>query len=477
MFVAFAADSLIPPVAVRPDEVGACLMKAVGGLTLVASVAMGLGLGLTAAVRRSGTATRQGFIVASYLVQAMNLVVYTWLIHGLGWPEFIRSGLGLRNTVVVDELLILLPFLLTEVVGWWGLYPAARAYRLISTSNGPFHYLMLKTRMTFGTVLPAVAIFWAGNDLARRIFGESVGSPTVQVGMMAVLGLIVLALSPAFVRLSWPARPLPPGPVRDRLEALARRFNFRYTDILVWDTDGSIFNAVVTGALPWYRYVLLSDALVDDLSDDEVAAVFGHEMGHIHHRHLAFFGFFFLGSLAVMALMCHVIDGLFGALAIGGPGQTMVEVVKAVLMLGASGLYFWTVFGALSRRFERQADVFGCRAVSCGQVDCPPHADHDGGPGLSLAASGRLCSVGIQTCIHALEIVAIENGIESDARSWRHGSIARRVAFLRGLEGQPGVETHFQQGVKQLRLRIALILASALVLAFLSGAFESMRAI
>ena len=36
-----------------------------------------------------------------------------------------------------------------------------------------------------------------------------------------------------------------------RLERLANRFQFRYTDILVWDTDGAIVNAGVTGALPW----------------------------------------------------------------------------------------------------------------------------------------------------------------------------------------------------------------------------------
>ena len=474
MFVAFAADSLIPPVLVRREDLASCLIEAIAGLAVAASVAMGLGMGLTAAVRRIGSptvSTRRGFIMASYTVQVMNLVVYAWLIHGLGWPEFVRSGLGLRNVVIVDELLILAPFLLAEIVGWWGLYPAARASRLVSTSHGAFHYLLRRTRMTFGTVLPAVIIFWAGNDVARRIFGESVGLPAMQVGVMAVLGLIVLVVSPAFVRLSWPARPLPKGPVRDRLETLARRFHFRYTNILVWDTDGSVFNAVVTGAMPWYRYVLLSDALIDYLSDDEIAAVFGHEMGHIHHRHLAFFGFFFLGSLAVMAMICYLIDGLFGILSIGGPGQTLVEVVKAVLMLGASGVYFWLVFGAISRMFERQADVFGCRAVSCGRPDCPPHADHSGRANLSTTSTSPLCRVGIQTCIHALETVAVENGIQADSRSWRHGSIARRIDFLRSLEGRPDAETQFQRSVKQLRTLMAIMLVSAIALAFSERSF------
>ena len=115
--------------------------------------------------------------------------------------------------------------------------------------------------------------------------------------------------SPLFVRLAWPTRTLPPGPLRQRLERLASRVGFRCTDILVWDTGHVLVNAGVTGALPWFRYVLLSDALIESLTPAEVAAVFGHEVGHIAHRHLLYFGFFFLGSLGVMALVARFCVG------------------------------------------------------------------------------------------------------------------------------------------------------------------------
>ena len=48
---------------------------------------------------------------------------------------------------------------------------------------------------------------------------------------------------------------------------------------------------------------MLTDALVETMTPLEVAAVFGHEIGHIAHRHLLYFGFFFAGSLGVLALM------------------------------------------------------------------------------------------------------------------------------------------------------------------------------
>ena len=476
LFVAFAAESIVPPVAVRPNDLANCLAETVAALGLAASVAMGLGLGLTAAVRRRGYPTissRRGFMAASYLVQAMNLVVFTWLIHGLGWPDFVRSGMGLRGTFVVDELTILSPFLIAEVLGWWGLYPAARASRVIGSSAGAGAYLLRKARTAFGMILPAVVLFWAGSSLSRRLLGESASSPLVQVGVMAALGALLLVISPAFVRLTWPSRPLPSGPLRDRLERLARRFGFRFTDILLWDTDGSVFNAVVTGASPHFRYILLSDALVEHLDEHEVAAVFGHEMGHVRHRHLASFGLFFLGSLGVMALVGQLVDGASMLLGAGGSGQVWVEVAKSATVLGVVGVYYWLVFGLISRRFERQADVFGCRAVSCGRDDC--ERSHYEIPAVALSYGTAICPVGIRICVNALETVAAENGIDPESRSWRHGSIARRIAFLRGLEGRPATERQFQRGVGRLRLALALMLAAAVLLAFASGAFESLR--
>ena len=67
-------------------------------------------------------------------------------------------------------------------------------------------------------------------------------------------------------------------------------------------------NACVTGILPRFRYVLLSDALLDSLSPLESAAVFGHEIGHVAHRHFLYFAFFFMGSLGVLSLFGDLVS-------------------------------------------------------------------------------------------------------------------------------------------------------------------------
>src|SRR5262249_45896446 len=53
--------------------------------------------------------------------------------------------------------------------------------------------------------------------------------------------------------------------------------------------------------------------------------------------------------------------------------------LQAVPMMGLLLAYVFVVFGFVSRRCERQADIYGCRAVSCGQRDCLGHNDVAGG--------------------------------------------------------------------------------------------------
>lgn len=478
LFLAFGTDAILPPDPVPRASIVPRMAEALAEVGGVGLTGLAIAMTVVVRVRRRGRATsgsRRLFSVGSRAVGLLTLGGYAWVIHGLGWPEVVRSGLGLRDAILGDEILILLPYVLGLVAGWWGLYPADRAIRPVGPGGRPHpgvgRHLMLRVRQTLGLVLPGAFIFSLGQDVARRLWPGMADQPGFQMGMMAAMGGLVLILAPAFVRLSWPTRSLPAGPLRDRLERLAARFGFRSTDILVWDTDGAIVNAGVTGALPWFRYVLLTDALIEGLDPHEVAAVFGHEVGHVRHRHLAFFGFFFVGSMGVLTLASdllygHVVEGL------GGPaGSTAAMVAQGAVALLVGAAYFAWIFGVLSRRFERQADVFGCRSVSCDRADCPPHPDPYSRP-VAPPAAGPICPVGIRIFVNALASVATLNGMEPSARSWRHGSITRRIAFLEGLEGRPEAERRFQFGVSRLRLVLAVALIAALVLAFRTGAIE-----
>jgi STE24 endopeptidase len=79
-----------------------------------------------------------------------------------------------------------------------------------------------------------------------------------------------------------------------------------------------------------------------------------------------------------------------------------------------------------------------------------------------------LQSEGIRIFAEALENVARYNGLDSNGPSWRHGSIAQRIAFLEGLDGKPNGELAFQEGLRKLRLRLGVVLAFGIALSILT---------
>jgi len=106
----------------------------------------------------------------------------------------------------------------------------------------------------------------------------------IVVGLLAaVLAVVVSFLVPVVVEpLFARVAPMPPGPLRDRLLALARRDGVEVRDVLVSDASRrtSALNAYVSG-LGSTRRIVVHDTLLDAGDDDAVHAVVAHELGHV----------------------------------------------------------------------------------------------------------------------------------------------------------------------------------------------------
>jgi STE24 endopeptidase len=274
------------------------------------------------------------------------------------------------------------------------------------------------------------------------------------------VALTIFITMPWIVRLVLGLKPLPAGFLRDRLMATAKRLRFRCSDILLWNTRGGVANAMVVGLFPFLRYVLMTDRLLEELTPEEVEAVFGHEIGHVKHHHMAYYLFFLLASMFVLVLVLSPYSAqLVDVLQLGD----LVLLPSVVAM----GLYIFLVFGFLSRRCERQADIYGCRAVSCNDPECRSH-----NPEHPLPDGGRtLCGTGIYTFVQALEKVALLNGISRDRpgflQSWQHSTIARRVGFLQQVLNDPQVERHFQRRVFLVKCGLFALLGALLLVGVL----------
>src|SRR4051812_33550978 len=216
LFLAYGVDI---PAGPRPGPIAGVdlvgrLGEALGGLVLVGALAFGLGRLVAARVSRRGYASsrlRHRYSWGVRIIEVMTLCVYAGILYKAGWPMVVRSGFGLGDAILVDDLLILLPFFLAQVLGWWGLYAAERALRPVGTSGSTRvanlgRFLTLKVRQSLGLVLPGVLVFSLGQDLARQQWPRWAEGALGPLAGMASMALVVLILSPLFVRLAWPTR-------------------------------------------------------------------------------------------------------------------------------------------------------------------------------------------------------------------------------------------------------------------------------
>ena len=106
-------------------------------------------------------------------------------------------------------------------------------------------------------------------------------------GFLVLFQLLVLWLYPAVIApLFNHFSPLPDGPLRERLEALARDAGFRNRGLFVMDASrrSGHSNAYFTGILR--PRIVLFDTLVARMSVDEAASVLAHEIGHYRAHHV-----------------------------------------------------------------------------------------------------------------------------------------------------------------------------------------------
>jgi STE24 endopeptidase len=254
------------------------------------------------------------------------------------------------------------------------------------------------------------------------------GAPAWAEPLMSLAAAaVVFVFAPLLLRRVLRTRPLDPSPLRERLEAMCRQAGLRYREILLWHTDHHVGNAAVMGVLPQVRYILLSDLLLETMSDEQIEAVFAHELGHVVHKHLTWSGLF------VVVLLLAAI----------GPGQWvdqfssnhlpswLSDIVVPVLAT-AGGMLL--LLGGLSRFFERQADVYAARMIE-------EHHRPDSARERPLAVG----SYGANLFASALHRVAVINGIPIHARNLSHGSIAGRIDYLHRLSGDPARTNAFDR--------------------------------
>jgi len=416
------------------------------------------------------------------VIQGVLGVGHGALLLTTDWLELCYRLPVVGTWPAVPGLAALAPFLLTLVLVWSALYPSDRAVRQIAFELhllrgqplrpvwSRWQHLIYSLRHQVLFVLVPMALILAARDTVyayEEPLRRLTRVPYAGDLLIGAVALLVAVIAPALLRRIWVTQRLPDGPLRDRLLALCDRLRLRCREILVWRSGGMVVNAAVMGVVPRWRYVLITDGMLEQLDDTKIEAVFGHEAGHVQERHIPYYLLF--------ALLSGCLVAVFSTAARALPRE---QYEWALAALGVLLLVKWgVVFGWISRRFERQADVCGVRALTLSGLPCdqpcalhPPSTDRPPEPGALCAAAAHVFS-------DALHDVAALNGMSAEARSWRHSSIASRSRFIQRLALRPAEVRAFERAVRRVKLAIAVAAAgSAAWAAQALGVWAALRA-
>jgi len=291
-----------------------------------------------------------------------------------------------------------------------------RYQQIFQRSYAPWAFVWSNFKANLPIILPWLILSLVFDALLALPFPELVKALRSPWGdlILFILFLFFLVLAfPPLVRSLWGCTPLPPGPLRDRVLAFCRAQGF-HSEIYTWPLfEGQVLTAGIMGIVPKLRYLMVTPALVEILSEDELDSVLAHEIGHVKHLHLVLYIALFLGfSLfagAVAKPLPHLIlsSDLFYDILPRlpfAPENLLGLLVTAPLLLLLL-IYFRFVFGYFIRNFERQADAFVFRALGSSQ-----------------------------SLIRSFEKIALCSGGNRDEKNWHHFGIGERIDFLKRCE-------------------------------------------
>ncbi|MBC2713085.1 MAG: M48 family metalloprotease [Desulfosarcina sp.] len=362
-------------------------------------------------------------------------------IYGLNISSFL-TGIWLFEAIPTVEALVFMAFFVGYLAMVWSnaydayrrIYQADLTRKAYVGSNISFSVPVLLPWLLLSGI--ADLILALPFDLPRQVLT----SPEGETAYFLFFLFAVAVLGPLIIQKFWRCRPLEAGYFRQRIEALCRRANLKYADILYWPIfGGRMITAGVMGLVSRFRYILVTDALLRILSPEELDAVIAHEVGHVKKRHLLFYLFFFIGYMviayATFDLIVYLIifsEPIYRFVFMTGISRTTVTTGLLSLAIIFNFLvYFRFIFGFFMRNFERQADAFV----------------------YSLFASAL-------PLISTFEKIVAVSGHSPDKPNWHHFSIRQRVDFLKRCEVD---RSWVQRHDRKVRTSIAIYMAAMVV--------------
>ncbi len=377
------------------------------------------------------------FSATANRLSVLAIFLFTVDIYGLNIPAFLADIWIFSLIPTLQALLFLGLFIFYLVIVWGSAYHAySQLYKSDLTRKD---YITSNISFSLPVIFPwlilsgvADIIFALPFELPQKMLSTTSG----EVLYFLIFLLIVAVFGPAMIQKFWQCKPLEDGYDRRRIEMLCKRAGLKFADIMYWPIfGGRMITAGVMGLINKFRYILVTDALLQFLEPEEIDAVMAHEIGHVKKKHILFYLFFFAGYIFlsyatfdfIVYLMIYAEPFFRFINAIGLNQTTATSIFFSLFIIIIFLAYFRFIFGYFMRNFERQAD---CYVYSLFNSAVP--------------------------LITTLEKIAYTSGQPPDKPNWHHFSISERIDYLKKCERDSYWITHQDKKIiKSIMIYIA----------------------
>jgi STE24 endopeptidase len=278
-----------------------------------------------------------------------------WITVGFAW---LTNGLQTDNTVI-EAVMFLFGFLAVGfVVGLpFELYQTFKLDKEYGfTQTTPKLYMIDQIKSTILFIVFGGAIFYALAWIVSNVASWWLWGFALLFTIAVLINVIYpTIIAPIFNKFT----PLEEGELKTAIESMMRGVGLKSDGVFILDASkrDSRLNAYF-GGLGKSKRVVLFDTLMEKLTNRELLAVLGHELGHFSHGDiwknigmmgvLLFSSFFILGNLS---------DTLFTEMNVAKTAG--VEIAMMMLLLPLLSFMFTPILSAVSRHNEYAADEFG----------------------------------------------------------------------------------------------------------------------
>ena len=275
-------------------------------------------------------------------------VGFTWLTSSLQTSSSVIDAVVFLFGFVAIGFVIGLPFELYQT------FKLDKEYGFTKTT--PKLYLIDQIKSTLMFIVFGGAIFYALAWIVVNVASWWLWGFALLFGLAVLINVIYPTLiAPIFNKFT----PLEEGELRADIESMMNGVGLKSDGVFVLDASkrDSRLNAYF-GGLGKSKRVVLFDTLMEKLTNKELLAVLGHELGHFSHGDiwknigmmgvLLFSSFFILGNLPATLFIEMGIEKTAGA-----------EIAMMMILLPLLSFVFTPILSAVSRHNEYAADEFG----------------------------------------------------------------------------------------------------------------------